>query len=103
MTLRAAAQSLPLAFVALTIATVGPAAAQVQQADPFLWLEPQHDPRAVDWAREQTARTEHRLAAGSTLTAVTAETAAAQAASVPLPGLFLLGGVDELVDAARGD
>ncbi len=60
-------------------------------ADPFAWLEPQHGPAAVAWARAQTDETVAQLKASPSYPEVEAELKSALKTDAPLPNLFLIG------------
>jgi prolyl oligopeptidase len=60
-------------------------------ADPYLWLEPQHDPAAVAWAKERSDKTRARLMGKADFPLVLNELERAQRASAPIPTYTLLG------------
>jgi prolyl oligopeptidase len=66
-------------------------AARATPADPYVWLEPQHDPAAVAWARTRRDAAVAELSAQPQFAAVEGEIKTALKASAPLPEIFLLG------------
>jgi prolyl oligopeptidase len=75
------------AAVAQTAATPAPASG----ADPFLWLEAQHAPEAVAWAKARTDAAVAELEAKPQFPAVLSELRQRLAQSAPFPTLYLLG------------
>lgn len=82
-----------LAMAATFLVAALPAWAQpaAPAQDPYAWLEPQHGPAAVAWAKAETDRTLEVLKASPSFPAVERELKAALKTSAPLPNLFLIG------------
>jgi prolyl oligopeptidase len=78
--------------LALTLAVAGPAAGQTATlADKYLWLEDQHAPTALAWARVRREAAVHELSGSPVFPAVERELRESLTSAAPLPNLFLLG------------
>ena len=64
---------------------------QDEATDALQWLEAPREPKALAWAREQTARSTAALGSSPSYAPILAELTAAQSASVPAAGVTLLG------------
>lgn len=82
----------PALALALALAVAGSAAAQAPPtADKYLWLEAQHAPEAVAWAKSRRDAAVRELFASPTFPAVRQQLGESLATAAPLPNLFLLG------------